>query len=235
MNRASSRRGGQAGAERRGVWPGRGQRGRIPGLSRAKTGLSVFTWGAGAVGPPRTDVLTQGTWRRVGTRHWPASGCIGPSGFTSQQDRWPGRRPRSRELGAGRGRGSEPSICSPAVRRSPSALTCSPVGFGNPEGRARGWRSSGSPCGGPRRTQWTRMDCGVFAPHPSTTAWDPWTRSEDRVLRRLKALGGRGRARTGIHPSPQPQHLRETAASAPQRLCRNPRGPWAPSRDRRIN
>ena len=48
-----------------------GQRGRIPGLSRAKTGLSGFTRGAGAAGPPRTGVLTRGTWKRVGTGQRP--------------------------------------------------------------------------------------------------------------------------------------------------------------------
>ena len=40
--------------------------------------------------------------------------------------------------GAGRSSGSEPGVCSPAVRRLPSALTRSLVGFGKPESRELG-------------------------------------------------------------------------------------------------
>lgn len=154
---------------------------------------------------------------------------------TSQQDRWPGRRPRSRGAGRWEGQGSEPSICSPAVRRSPSALVQPGGVWESPRAELGAGGHQEVLASGPRRTQWTRMDCGVFATsfHDGVGPLDPLGGPRPAEAKQ-KALRGGGPHWDPSHP--QPQHLRASAAApAPQRLCRNPRGPWAPSRDRRIN
>lgn len=178
-----------------------------------------------------------GTWRCVGSGHWPrvsqgwdavGPGAPRPSPVTGQggahaarsRGRWEEQRVRTGGL-------------QPRCSQVPCALTRSLVGFGKPESRERG-RQSGSPCGGPRRAGWTGTGGRVFTPRLSRKPsfhdfLGPPDPKEVRPLRRMKALGVRGRARAGIPSTPAP------APAAPQLLQRNPRGPRAPSRDRRIN
>ena len=214
-----------------------GQRGRIPGLSRAKTGLSGFTRGAGAAGPPRTGVLTRGTWKRVGTGQRPD--VLGPRAPHPSKIAGQGGAHAAGSWALGGAAGQ--SLASAArLFAGPRPLSrAARWGLGNPRAElGAGDHQEVLAAGpkGPGGQGWTAgcLPRGSPGSHPSTTAWDPWTRSEDRVLRRLKAFRGRERARAGIQPSPTPS-ISASAPSAPQLLCRNPRGPWAPSCDRRIN
>ena len=178
-----------------------------------------------------------GTWRCVGSGHWPrvsqgwdavGPGAPRPSPVTGQggahaarsRGRWEEQRVRTGGL-------------QPRCSQVPCALTRSLVGFGKPESRERG-RHPEVLAEGPEGPGGLVRAAGCLprgspGSHPSTTSWDHRTRKEVRPLRRMKALGVRGRARAGIPSTPAP------APAAPQLLQRNPRGPRAPSRDRRIN
>lgn len=111
-----------------------------------------------------------GTWRCVGSGHWPrvsqgwdavGPGAPRPSPVTGQggahaarsRGRWEEQRVRTGGL-------------QPRCSQVPCALTRSLVGFGKPESRERG-RQSGSPCGGPRRAGWTGTGGRVFTPRLS--------------------------------------------------------------------
>lgn len=153
-----------------------------------------------------------GTWRCVGSGHWPrvsqgwdavGPGAPRPSPVTGQggahaarsRGRWEEQRVRT---------GGLQPLCSQVL----CALTRSLVGFGKPESRERGRHPEVLAEGpeGPGGLGWAAgcLPRGSPGSHPSTTSWDHRTREEVHALRRLKALGVRGRARAGIPSTPAP-------------------------------
>lgn len=145
-----------------------------------------------ALGPPAprpSKVAGQGGAHAAGS--WALGGAAGQS-LAPAAPLFAGRRPLSGAAWWGLGN----------PRAELGAGDHQEVLAAGPEGPGQGWTVGCLPRGFP-------------GSHPSTTPWDPRTRSEDRVLRRLKALGAEeGPALGSIHPLIP--SISASAPSAPQ-------------------